>query len=59
MEPIYTIVLATILLGETLSPVQMLGGALVICGVIVAETGPPSRPALHAGSGYRGSTQAG
>lgn len=59
VEPIYTIVLATILLGETLSPVQMLGGALVICGVIVAETGPRFRSAVDAGSGYRGSTQTG
>lgn len=40
-EPVYTIVLATLLLGETLSPVQVLGGALVVCGVLLAETGRP------------------
>ena len=43
VEPIYTIVLATLLLGESLTPVQLLGGALVIGAVILAETAP--RPA--------------
>ena len=39
VEPIYTIVLAMLLFGERLSPVQVLGGALVIGAVILAETG--------------------
>ena len=39
VEPIYTIVLASILFGERLTPVQLLGGALVIIGVVIAQTG--------------------
>lgn len=39
IEPIYTIVLATILFGESLSPLQLLGGACVIGAVVLAETG--------------------
>ena len=42
VEPIYTITLAVLLFGETLTTVQLLGGALVIIGVIVAQTAPPS-----------------
>jgi len=51
VEPVYTIVLASILLGETLSPIQLVGGALVIAGVILAETGPRSQPATGQRSG--------
>lgn len=36
-EPVFTIVLACIFLGERLQPVQMVGAALVIAGVVVAE----------------------
>ena len=66
MEPVYTITLASILLGETLTGIQLVGGALVIIGVLLAETG--SRPGLEAAAdagalapetgmpGYRGST---
>jgi drug/metabolite transporter (DMT)-like permease len=39
IEPVYTIVLATILLGEVLTPIQALGGLLVVCGVLLAESG--------------------
>jgi drug/metabolite transporter (DMT)-like permease len=39
VEPIYTICLATLLLGESLTPIQVLGGALVIAGVLLAELG--------------------
>jgi len=39
VEPIYTIVLASILFNERLTPVQLLGGALVIIGVVIAQTG--------------------
>ncbi len=39
IEPVYTIVLATLLFGEALTPVQLLGGALVIGAVLLAETG--------------------
>ena len=54
VEPVYTIVLASILLSETLSPVQLLGGVLVIAGVILAESGRTARPAVEPGSEYLG-----
>jgi drug/metabolite transporter (DMT)-like permease len=50
VEPVYTIAIATLLFGEVLTPVQLLGGALVIAGVLLAESGRgnetarPSRP---------------
>ena len=40
IEPIYTIVLAALLFGELLAPVQLAGGALIIAGVLIAQTGP-------------------
>jgi drug/metabolite transporter (DMT)-like permease len=43
VEPVYTIVLATLLLGEVLLPVQVLGGILVIVGVIIAQVGEVQR----------------
>jgi drug/metabolite transporter (DMT)-like permease len=39
VEPIYTIILASLLFGERLTPVQLLGGAMVIIGVLVAQSG--------------------
>ncbi len=39
VEPAYTIALAAILLGEMLTPIQLVGGALVIIGVVMAQTG--------------------
>lgn len=39
IEPVYTVVLALILFGERLAPLQWLSGALVIGAVILAETG--------------------
>ena len=39
VEPIYTIILASILFGETLTPIQLVGGALVIMGVLIAQSG--------------------
>ena len=46
-EPLTTVVLAYIVFGESLGPVQLLGGALVLLGVLVlsARTAPPKRPA--------------
>lgn len=41
VEPIYTIVLASLLFGERLTPVQLVGGAMVIIGVVIAQTGKP------------------
>ncbi|MFV2063880.1 MAG: DMT family transporter, partial [Chloroflexota bacterium] len=39
VEPVYTIVLAMLLFGERLTTIQLVGGALVIGAVILAETG--------------------
>jgi drug/metabolite transporter (DMT)-like permease len=41
IEPVYTVTLAVILFGEHLAPVQILGGALVVFAVVLAETGRP------------------
>jgi drug/metabolite transporter (DMT)-like permease len=45
IEPVYTIVMATLLLGERLDPLQVLGGGLVVVGVLIAESGGSERPA--------------
>lgn len=50
VEPIYTITLATLLLGESLTPLQLLGGAFVIGAVILAETAPRPAEAAPAGA---------
>ncbi len=44
VEPIWTITLATILFGESLAPVQLVGGMFVIGGVILAQTTPGATP---------------
>jgi drug/metabolite transporter (DMT)-like permease len=48
-EPIWTITLAAILFGVALTPVQLVGGALILIGVVVAQTGPVAEraPALE------------
>jgi drug/metabolite transporter (DMT)-like permease len=47
-EPIWTIALASILFGIALTPVQLVGGALILIGVVIAQTGPVAEraPAL-------------
>lgn len=40
IEPIYTISLAALLLGERLAPIQLAGGVLIIVGVVLAQTAP-------------------
>jgi drug/metabolite transporter (DMT)-like permease len=40
VEPIWTIALAAILFAIALTPVQLLGGALILGGVLIAQTGP-------------------
>jgi drug/metabolite transporter (DMT)-like permease len=40
IEPVWTIALAAILLGQVLTPVQLVGGVLVIIGVLIAQSGP-------------------
>lgn len=39
VEPIWTIVLAGVLFGERLAPIQLVGGVLILTGVVVAQTG--------------------
>ena len=41
VEPVYTVGLAMILFGEQLTAMQIVGGALVIFAVVLAETGRP------------------
>lgn len=43
IEPVYTIVLAMLLFGERLEPLQVVGGFLVLVSVILAETGRPGQ----------------
>ena len=43
VEPVYTIVMATLLLGERLTLIQLAGGAFVIGGVILAQSSHLSR----------------
>jgi len=47
-EPIWTISLAAILFSIALTPVQLVGGALILIGVVIAQTGPAAEraPAL-------------
>jgi drug/metabolite transporter (DMT)-like permease len=51
IEPIWTISLAALLLGESLRPLQLAGGALILLGVVIAQTGPSlggaMRPAVR------------
>ena len=42
VEPIWTIVLAAILFSVALTPIQLIGGALILGGVLIAQTGPAS-----------------
>jgi drug/metabolite transporter (DMT)-like permease len=52
VEPIWTITFATLLFGERLGILQLVGGALVIGGVILAQTAPsPERAVAAAASG--------
>lgn len=39
VEPIWTIALASLLFGESLGPLQLVGGAMILIGVVVAQTG--------------------
>ena len=51
IEPVWTISLAAIVLRESLQPVQLAGGALILLGVVIAQTGPaalrPPQPAVR------------
>jgi drug/metabolite transporter (DMT)-like permease len=39
VEPIWTITLAGLLFGERLLPLQLVGGAMILAGVVIAQTG--------------------
>jgi len=41
VEPIWTITLAGLLFGERLGPLQLVGGAMILAGVVIAQTGRP------------------
>ena len=41
IEPVWTISLAALLLGQSLTQVQLVGAILVIVGVVIAQTAPP------------------
>ena len=43
VEPIWTIVLASLLFAESLGPLQLLGGALILVGVVLSQTGGGQR----------------
>ena len=43
VEPIWTITLAAILFGVVLTATQLVGGALILVGVLIAQTGPGSQ----------------
>ena len=45
VEPVWTIVLAAILFSVALTPIQLVGGALILGGVLIAQTGPASERA--------------
>jgi drug/metabolite transporter (DMT)-like permease len=51
IEPIWTISLAAVLLGESLRPIQLVGGVFILTGVVIAQTGPSRaetpRPAVR------------
>ena len=44
VEPIWTIALAGLLFGEALGPVQLVGGALILGGVAISQTGGAGAP---------------
>ncbi len=52
VEPIWTIALAGLLLGESLAPIQVVGGALILGGVLLSQATPETvrrrvRPVLR------------
>ena len=42
IEPLWTIVFGALLLGEGLTPVQVAGGAMIMAGVLVAQSARPA-----------------
>jgi drug/metabolite transporter (DMT)-like permease len=44
-EPLFIIVLAFFVLGQTLAPIQLVGAAFILVGVVIAQTSPRPRGA--------------
>ncbi len=45
VEPLWTIAAASVLLGERLTAIQLMGGALILAGVVLSQTGARGEPA--------------
>jgi drug/metabolite transporter (DMT)-like permease len=58
IEPIWTITLAAVLLRERLEPVQLLGGALIIAAVLLAQVPTSALPRLGGARRLSGEAQA-
>ena len=43
IEPAYTVALAGLLLHEALTPLQLVGGGVILAGVVLAQTAPGPR----------------
>jgi len=46
-EPVVTVALAVLLLGDRMSPIQVLGGILVLVAVVVVQGGQTWKPVAH------------
>ena len=44
-EPLFIVVLAFLVLGQTLAPIQLVGAAFILIGVVIAQTSPRPRGA--------------
>ncbi len=53
LEVVTAIVLAWVLLGEALTPVQILGSVVIVTGAFVAQTAVPSAPVPESGAAPR------
>lgn len=51
LEPVTTVLLASMLLGEQLAPMQLLGGVVVLSGILLAQAGPSAPAASARGTG--------
>jgi drug/metabolite transporter (DMT)-like permease len=49
VEPIWTISLAALIFGQTLEPIQLVGGVLIIVGVLVAQAPPEAFSSIRPG----------
>jgi len=51
LQPLCSVGLAALIFGESPSPLQLVGVALVLAGLLAAGRGAPGRPGSAAGSG--------